>query len=433
MAPIPVVNEMRHVAAGAINTWSLIWFQNRNTTPLDVIRIGVGFLIFFNYVLIRPHDLIAFYGNNGLFSNSVVPEMTELSSFSVLMLLSTDWQLLLFHYVFVTLCFLYCIGFKTSVVKWLVLIGHLSFINRNPHAWYGVDGVALVLMFIMCLAPIGSSLSVDRVVQTARQKIRSGLIAAPSLPTSEWGFACLRIIQIQMAVLYFSSGIEKLYGDTWWSGEAPWFAMANNETAFFPLAIFAHNFWLVNLLAFGTLFVELAYPFLIWGRKTRPYLLTAALMLHAGIAVFLGMYYFAAVMSFGHLAFVRHEWYAALGRWWRDRFPRMEMVYDGNCGFCKRSMAWLLAFDGLGQISIRDYRTNSSPVVPDALVDKALYVVINDEVAMPGFEAYRFVVLRVPGLWWLVPLFYIPFISRPVGTRCYDWVAANRMRLSAAI
>ena len=32
MAPIPVVNDMRHLAAGAINTWSQVWFQNRNLT-----------------------------------------------------------------------------------------------------------------------------------------------------------------------------------------------------------------------------------------------------------------------------------------------------------------------------------------------------------------------------------------------------------------
>ena len=181
MAPIPVVNDMRHLAAGAINTWSQVWFQNRNTVPLDVIRIGVGFLIFFNYALIRPHDLIAFYGNNGFLSNAVVPEMTGFTSFSLLMFVWTDWQLLLFHYVFATLCFLYCIGWTTNIVKWLVLIGHLSFINRNPHAWYGVDNVALILMFIMCLAPIGSSLGVDRIGRVARHKIKSGLSM-----TSKW-------------------------------------------------------------------------------------------------------------------------------------------------------------------------------------------------------------------------------------------------------
>ena len=105
------------------------------------------------------------------------------------------------------------------------------------------------------------------------------------------------------------------------------------------------------------------------------------------------------------------------------------MIYDGTCGFCKRSMAWFLAFDGLRQVSIRDFRTNPSPVVTDEQLLKALYLVLPDGRALPGFEAYRYVVLRVPGLWWQVPLFYIPVLSRLFGHRIYNWIARNRSRL----
>lgn len=73
--------------------------------------------------------------------------------------------------------------------------------------------------------------------------------------------------------------------------------------------------------------------------------------------------------------------------------------FDIRCGFCVRSMAWLLEFDGLAQIKIRDFRINPSPVVSDAQLEKALYTVLPDGRALPGFEAYRHVVLRVPGLW----------------------------------
>jgi predicted DCC family thiol-disulfide oxidoreductase YuxK len=60
----------------------------------------------------------------------------------------------------------------------------------------------------------------------------------------------------------------------------------------------------------------------------------------------------------------------------------------------------------------------------------ALYAVLPDGRALRGFEAYRYVVLRVPGLWWLVPFFYVPVISRMLGNPIYNWVAANRSRLS---
>jgi predicted DCC family thiol-disulfide oxidoreductase YuxK len=111
----------------------------------------------------------------------------------------------------------------------------------------------------------------------------------------------------------------------------------------------------------------------------------------------------------------------------------MEMIYDGKCGFCVRSMGWLLAFDGLQQIKTRDFRTNPSPVVSDAQMEKALYLVLPDGRALPGFEAYRYVVLRVPGLWWLVPFFYIPVLSRLIGHPIYNRIAANRSWLSSIL
>ena len=49
---------------------------------------------------------------------------------------------------------------------------------------------------------------------------------------------------------------------------------------------------------------------------------------------------------------------------------------------------------------------------------------------LPGFEAYRYLVLRVPGLWLMVPLFYIPIVSRLVGRPVYNWVASHRSALS---
>jgi len=47
-----------------------------------------------------------------------------------------------------------------------------------------------------------------------------------------------------------------------------------------------------------------------------------------------------------------------------------------------------------------------------------------------GFDAYRYTVLRVPGLWWAVPVFYLPIVSCFVGRRVYDWIANHRGHIS---
>ena len=72
-------------------------------------------------------------------------------------------------------------------------------------------------------------------------------------------------------------------------------------------------------------------------------------------------------------------------------------------------------------------------VVSDAQMEKALYLVLPDGRALPGFEAYRYVVLRVPGLWWQIPFFYVPVFSRLIGHPIYNWVAGNRSWLSSIL
>lgn len=411
-----------------LSVWNRMWFQPRNTLPLEIVRIGVALAMLLAYGGLSG-ELQAFYSDQGWLPLRDMAALTEESwRFSLLYYLDDRW-LGVFHGVFLLSVVSLLLGWRVSLFKWLVLIGHLSYVQRNPAITYGVDSSLSSLLLILCLAPIGSTLSLDRVRRVRRAK-KANLAALPAPPSSPWGFACTRLIQIQMAILYLFSAIEKLRGDTWWSGDALWIALTNFEFTNIPIGWLAEHYWLVNLLSYAVLVIEMGYFFLIWGRATRPWFLVLALLLHFGIAVMMGLYFFASVMIAGHLAFTRHEWLARLGQWWRQRMGGMEMIYDGNCGFCKRSMAAFLAFDGLGQIAVRDFRRDPSPQVSDEALEIALYLVTDRGEKLPGFDAYRYAVLRVPGLWWMVPLFYVPLLSRALGRPFYLWVARNRGRLS---
>ncbi len=411
-------------------TWSRIWFQNSPTSPLEIARIGIAAALLLHYGLATPY-LLMFWGDAGWMPRELALEGRDLLNQSVFFYFSAPWQWIVFHTLFLFCCTALMLGWRTTWVKWIVLIGQISYEVRNPGLFYGVDKILAALLFILCVAPIGHAMSLDRVRAVRAAKL-GRLNAKVPIHRSAWAGACTRLMQIQMAALFFYSGIEKLRGEEWWNGDAIWFLFTTNEY-YSPLLLdlLARQYWLSNFATYSTLLIELAFPFLIWQRRTRPYLLAAAIFLHLQFAIFMGLYYFSFVMIMGHMSFVRPEWLARLGEAWKRKMGKMEMIYDGKCGFCVRSMAWLLAFDGLGQISIRNFRTNPSPVVSAAKMEKALYLVLPDGRALPGFEAYRYVVPRVPGLWWLVPFFYVPVLSRLFGHPIYNWVAANRSRLSA--
>ena len=383
-----------------------------------------------HYGLATPY-LFDLWGDAGWLPRALLPdEIPNSWTQSVFFYFTSSWQWLAFHFVFLFACAAFMVGWRTSWVKWVVLIGQLSYDHRNPLLRYGVDRILAHVLLILCLAPIGYALSFDR-VRALRAAKRVSLAATLPTYASPWANACTRLLQLQMAILFFYSGIAKVRGNDWWNGDAVWYVFTLDEYySNLLLDIFAHQYWLVNAATYATVLVEIAYPFLIWQRATRPYVLVDAILLHLGFFVFLHLAYFSFVMIMGHMAFLRPEWLTNLGVWWKQKIGDMEMIYDGRRGLCVRSMAWLLAFDGLAQIRARDFRTNPSPIVSDAAMEKALHLVLPDGRALRGFEAYRYVVLRVPGLWWQVPLFYIPILSRLIGRPIYNRIAANRGRLA---
>jgi predicted DCC family thiol-disulfide oxidoreductase YuxK len=422
---------VRESLAAFGRVWTLIWFQPSTTTPLEIVRIGVGSAVLFHYAMATPF-LFVFWGYSDWMPRDVALQYVEGPWMqSIHFYFSAPWQLIAFHALFLFCGTAFVVGWRTCWVKWVVLVGHLSYDYGNLTLSYGAQSIAACLLFILCLAPVGRAISLDR-VRAVRAAKRGNLAATLPPYISPWAGACTRLVQLQMVILFFFSGVEKIRGDEWWNGDAVWLAFTTTE--FYNdvmLAVLARQYWLAAVGTYATILIEIAYPFLIWQRRTRPFMLVAAVLLHLSFFFLLGLVYFSFMMIMGHMSFLRPEWLARLRAWWDRKIGDMEMIYDGRCGFCVRSMAWLLAFDGLRQIKIRNFRTDPSPVVTDAQLEKALYLVLPDGRALPGFEAYRYVVLRVPGLWWMVPFFYVPFLSRLLGHPIYNWIAANRSRLSA--
>ena len=352
---------LRSMAGRFSDVWSQIWFQPSVTAPLELARIGIGAALLSHYVLAIPY-LYDFWGDTGWMPRKqLADEYDSVLVQSLLFHFTASWQLVAFYALFLAGCLAFMLGWRTAYVKWIVLIGQISLDHRNPIFFYGVDKILAGLLLILCLAPIGRALSLDR-VRAVRAAKRADLTATVPPYSSEWTGACIRLMQIQMAVLFFYSAISKAGGEDWRGGDAVWAVFTTDEHYDpFMLRLFASQYWLVNFATYGTVFIELAFCFLIWQRITRPWLLAGALFLHAQFAILMGLFYFSVVMMMGHMSFVRPEWLQRLGAWWKRRIGPMEMIYDGRCGFCVRSMAWFLAFDGLAQVSVRDFRTNPSP------------------------------------------------------------------------
>jgi hypothetical protein len=131
----------------------------------------------------------------------------------------------------------------------------------------------------------------------------------------------IRLIQIQIAVLYFFTGLEKLHGSTWHDGSALAFALAHPSISRFdiaPLASFAPVALVLATMTRLTLVWELSFPLLVCFRIGRWVALGIGVFIHLGIIVFMRIHWFGQIMIMSYLAFLPAEELGPRGlRLWR--------------------------------------------------------------------------------------------------------------------
>lgn len=103
-------------------------------------------------------------------------------------------------------------------------------------------------------------------------------------------------MQIHLCVIYLAAGLDKAMGRQWWNGEAIWQVVSQPAFRTFDLGSLARHPSIPTLAGWVTLVVEIGYAFLIWPRRTRRAWSIAAIGLHLGVALFMGLVFFSGVM-----------------------------------------------------------------------------------------------------------------------------------------
>jgi hypothetical protein len=188
-----------------------------------------------------------------------------------------------------------CVGYRTRLAAALVWLLVLSFQRRDPWVLNSGDFLIRDLALVLMLAPSGTSLSVDR-WRTARDRFWEFPSRAP------WP---LRLMQIQLCVLYFTSVWDKVRGTTWNNGTAVSYALRLSDlTRFSTPAWFNNSELLANLLTFGTLAIEAGLVVLVWNRRTRPWILALGIAMHLGIELTIEIGFFSLAVITAYLVWV---------------------------------------------------------------------------------------------------------------------------------
>lgn len=110
------------------------------------------------------------------------------------------------------------------------------------------------------------------------------------------------------------------------------------------------------------------------------------------------------------------------------------VLYDGECPLCQRSVAILKRLDWLGQLRYANARDRAAwpetniVLDRDRMLEEMHLVTPNRQSVYAGFDAFRWMAGRVPLLWGIWPMLFLPGVPW-LGHRIYRWIAKNRFHL----
>jgi hypothetical protein len=304
----------------------------------SVLRVGFGllYLAFLLRELPHRHEI---WGPDSPWTPALATQLFDQTGwFSILTLSDSLLYFEACYALAVVTCALFMLGWRTRAMSIVFAIVVASFHARAIFMTDGGDNLMLLMALYLCLTACGQRWSLDArrnrlqksTVGCASRWARLGapelwgqLVAARRLLITVVHNCGMFVIAAQVCILYGSAGLYKVQGGLWANGTALHFVM--NLELFQPWPTLSHMVdsqqMLVGFLSYLTVLVQVAFPFVLFGRLKYVFV-TILLGMHLGIAVLLGLPLFSGAMIVADAVFLPDRFYRFLGRAWRRIFSR---------------------------------------------------------------------------------------------------------------
>ncbi len=260
------------------------WFRPVSARPLAGLRVGLPLLLL-AHLLWLSNDVLSLHGSRGiipweltdLLRDPWVPGLPTLARAFGLVGIREHTAIVVLLSAYAGSLLSLALGIQTRLSGFVAWALHLSLVTSGFASYYGVDRLANTFLFYLLIFPSGRAWTLSR---------REGTIPV----------GCLRVMQLHLCVIYLAAGVDKALGSQWWNGEAIWQTVSQPIFSTFDLRVLATHPWIPMLAGWATLIVEIGYAALIWPHPTRKMWCIAAIGLHLGTCLFMGLVFFASVM-----------------------------------------------------------------------------------------------------------------------------------------
>lgn len=305
----------------ASRAWDLFWYHPRAPHTLAVIRIATGLMIAYMHG-IWLSQVSYFFGPTAWVDGATNRALHAGDYCWSYLAYTSNVTLISGHEIVAIVAGLaMAVGYKSRIVTPIAWFLTLMVCHRQTGALFGLDQIVMMLSMYLMFSRCGDAYSVDQTL--AQRQSRSPIAPSPSVSNN----IATRLMQLHLCIIYLFGGISKMRGDFWWEGSAMWWSIANYEYQSLDVVWLGRSPMLIALATHVTLFWETFYCALVWPRWTRPIVLLLAVLVHGGIAIFLGMPTFGIMMIVANMAFIEPE---TTERWLKGLFGRLRSQPGAN-------------------------------------------------------------------------------------------------------
>ncbi|QDK37788.1 HTTM domain-containing protein [Bdellovibrio sp. NC01] len=277
----------------AAKVWDHFWFGPRNLLGLAFMRIALCGTMFYLYA-VRLANLEYYTDASWIPRIHALDVMGELYKPLFMWMMWPDSMNPIAHVLLVVLLGLLTLGIGGRWIMWLAWILDAAFIQRNYAANFGADIIAALFLFYMSFTQSCERLSVLNLFRKKTVFKQSDMVSS----------MMIRMMQVQISVLYAYTGWEKLKGMSWWDGTALWSVLANPQMTTANFDFLRNVPWVIPMIAYSTMIYEIYFPAMVSWNKTRYFWLALGVFFHSGIAIFMGLGAFAMTMMSTYFLFL---------------------------------------------------------------------------------------------------------------------------------
>jgi hypothetical protein len=273
--------------------WDQFWFSPQNLLGLALMRILLCGTMFSSY-FVRQWNMEYYSDLSWIPRSKALEAMGDLYQPLFLWSFWPDSLMSSMHVLLVVLLGLLALGIGGRWIMWMAWILDMGFIQRNFAVNFGADIIAALFLFYLSFTQSCERLSVLNLFNGKKDFRQSDFISS----------MMIRMIQVQISVIYVYTGWEKLKGASWWDGTALWSVMANPQMTTMNFEFLRNVPWVIPVVAYMTILFEIYFPVMIVSKKMRLPWLAMGAFFHLGIAIFIGLWNFAFVMVSTYFLFI---------------------------------------------------------------------------------------------------------------------------------